>query len=158
MKIDPAALDQMLRFQQLEAHQAEAGGVLLGRHILGGHDIVVDEVTSPMPEDVRTRQTFHRSKVGHQQVIDERWRSSEGTCLYLGEWHTHPEPSPLPSRVDLGDWCRRLLADRFTGDSLLFVIVGTQEVKAWEGFRRPLAMIPLLVEGRGTAGRSCIRK
>lgn len=144
VKIDPAALEQMLRFQQLEAHQAEAGGVLLGRRILGGHDVVVDEVTSPMPEDVRTRQTFHRSRAGHQQVIGDRWRTSEGTCLYLGEWHTHPEPCPLPSQVDVGDWRRRLRTDRFDEDSLLFVIVGMQEVRAWEGFRHSLEILPLV--------------
>jgi len=135
VKLDPVALTRMLLFQQLEPHQTEAGGVLLGRHILGCDDIVIDEVTSPMPGDLRTPLSFHRDKAHHQLVIDERWRSSEGTCLYLGEWHTHPELYPMPSRVDLGDWSRRLRTDQFTGKSLFFIIVGNCGVHAWEGFR-----------------------
>ena len=81
------------------------------------------------------RLAFHRSQAPHQRVIDARWRVSRGTCQYLGEWHTHPESSPAPSRVDLDDWYRRLRVDRFEGDSLLFIIVGTHEVCVWEGNR-----------------------
>lgn len=143
VKIDSMALARMLEFQQLEAHQPEAGGVLLGRHILGCSDVVIDEVTSPMPGDLRKPLTFHRGQAQHQQVIDERWRNSEGTCLYLGEWHTHPESCPVPSHVDLTDWFRRLHTDHFDGESLFFIIVGTREVRAWEGFRQPREIVLL---------------
>lgn len=148
VKVDPAALAQMLEFQQLEAHQAEAGGVLLGRHILGCRDVVIDEVTSPMPGDLRKPLAFHRGQAQHQQLIDERWRSSEGTCLYLGEWHTHPEPCPMPSGIDLSDWSRRLRTDHFDGESLFFIIVGTIEVCAWEGLRhsREFVLLPRVTQ------------
>jgi integrative and conjugative element protein (TIGR02256 family) len=96
---------------------------------------VVDEVTIPMRGDRRMRLAFHRSPKPHQEVIDSRWAVSQGTCQYLGEWHTHPEFSPTPSSTDLSDWRRRLSADQFEGDSLLFVIVGICEVRVWEGFR-----------------------
>lgn len=144
VKIDSVALSRMLEFQQFEAHQPEAGGVLLGRHLLGCRDVVIDEVTSPMPGDLREPLAFHRSQGEHQQVMDERWRSSEGTCLYLGEWHTHPEPWPRPSRIDLDGWFHRLRTDHFDGESLFFVIVGTREVRAWEGFRhsREIVLLP----------------
>ena len=136
VKIDAVAHTRMLEFQQWEDHHAEAGGILLGRHLLGCRDVVIDEVTSPMQGDLRMRMAFHRSMAPHQQVIDERWRASEGTCLYLGEWHTHPEPHPIPSQVDLEDWLRRLGEDHFEGPSLFFIIVGLHEVRAWEGNRR----------------------
>lgn len=135
VKVGPVALSQVLAFRQIRSSHTEAGGVLLGRYILGCQDRVVDEVTVPMRGDRRMRLAFHRSPERHQEVIDSRWAASRGTCQYLGEWHTHPEFSPTPSSTDLSDWRRRLRADQFDGDSLLFVIVGIREVRAWEGFR-----------------------
>jgi integrative and conjugative element protein (TIGR02256 family) len=137
VKVAPAALAQLLLFRQLDADSTEAGGVLLGRHIVGCRDIVIDEVTAPVQEDRRLRLAFHRSQASHQKVIDARWLNSGGTCHYLGEWHTHPQTAPTPSLVDLADWRRRLRVDQFEGDSLLFLIVGTRELCAWEGMRPP---------------------
>jgi integrative and conjugative element protein (TIGR02256 family) len=142
-KVDATALAQMLAFRQVSPQQTEAGGMLLGRHICGCDDVVVDEVTIPMPGDRRTRTSFWRAQGGHQQVLDARWSASRGTCAYLGEWHTHPEPTPSPSAVDLRDWRRRLSEDRFDGDFLAFLIVGTHEVRAWEGNRHTLDLTPL---------------
>ena len=143
VKIDDVALSRMLEFRQWAVHHEEGGGVLLGRHLLGGLDVVIDEVSSPMPGDTRTRLAFHRSAAPHQQLIDARWRASEGTCLYLGEWHTHPESHPAPSLVDLGDWVRRLDTDRFEGPSLFFVIVGIQALCLWEGNRQQRSLVRL---------------
>ncbi|NMO18772.1 hypothetical protein HPC49_14015 [Pyxidicoccus fallax] len=135
VKLDPAALSQMLAFRQTRTCHPEAGGVLLGRYIVGCRDVVVDEVTIPMAGDWRLPFFFRRSHSRHQQVIDARWAASRGTCQYLGEWHTHPEPIPGPSSTDIADWRRRLRTDRFDGDSLLFIIVGIREVRVWEGSR-----------------------
>lgn len=140
VKVAPEALEQMFLFRQVEADSQEAGGVLLGRHILGCRDIVIDEVTSPAPSDRRLRLSFHRSHAYHQEVINSRWRNSRGTCQYLGEWHTHPETFPTPSSVDFLDWRRRLQVDQFAGDALLFIIIGTVGAGAWEGLRHSLAI------------------
>jgi integrative and conjugative element protein (TIGR02256 family) len=143
VKVGPGALLRMLAFRQTHASHTEAGGILLGRYIVGCRDVVVDEVTVPMQGDRRMRFAFHRSPEHHQEVIDSRWAASRGTCQYLGEWHTHPQLSPTPSSVDISDWRRRLRVDQFDGDSLLFVIVGIREVRVWEGSRRAHAIAPL---------------
>jgi integrative and conjugative element protein (TIGR02256 family) len=121
--------------RQLNDLAAEAGGVLLGRYIVGCEDIVIDDVTTPFGEDERGRFFFRRSQAPHQAAINERWTASDGRCHYLGEWHTHPESDPHASRTDVGDWKRRLKADIFDADSLLFIIVGTDVVRLWEGRR-----------------------
>lgn len=136
----------MVRFRQTALHLAEAGGVLLGRHLRDESAIIVDAITTPLPGDQRARTRFYRAQRQHQAVIDEAWRTSKGTCTYLGEWHTHPEPIPIPSAVDRADWKRRLRTDRYS-DPLFFVIIGTEQVAAWEG-RRNGMLIPLALVKR----------
>lgn len=110
----------------------ESGGVLLGRHLIEGNDIIVDHATKPMFGDRRHRFSFFRARRRHQREINRQWRISNGTCTYLGEWHTHPEPSPTPSSVDLKTWHRKLEKDTYS-EVLFFLIVGTEEVRVWEG-------------------------
>lgn len=131
----------MQRFQQSEMHMAEAGGVLLGRHLRDGSAIIVDDITTPLSGDRRARARFFRAQRRHQAIIDEAWRTSNGTCTYLGEWHTHPEPIPTPSAVDWSDWQRRLVSDQYS-EPIFFVIVGTKHTSAWEG-RRDGGIVPL---------------
>lgn len=137
------ALATMLRYRQTKRRDPEAGGVLLGRHILDVPHVVVDEVTVPTKGDRRLLTFFRRGRDAHQRVIDERWAASRGTCQYLGEWHTHPEPVPHASSVDVADWRRRLRSDVFDGDALVFLIVGTEAIRVWEGERATGALIPL---------------
>lgn len=148
VKIAPPALATMLSFRQTTATAKEAGGILLGRYIIDCQDVVVDEATTPTRSDRRARFTFHRDATPHQRIIDERWHASQGRFHYLGEWHTHPETSPTPSSVDLADWRRRLRTDRFDADSLLFVIVGTRDLRMWEG--REHEIRELKFDNRGT--------
>ena len=131
-EISVAAWQTMQGFIQHASNATEAGGVLLGRHLSDGSAIIVDAVTVPMAGDRRARTRFHRAQQRHQAAIDAAWAASEGTCTYLGECHTHPEPIPTPSPVDWADWRRRLRHDHYT-EPLFFVIVGTAAVIAWEG-------------------------
>ena len=72
----------------------------------------------------------------HQQAALARWRQSDGTIDYLGEWHTHPEHSPSPSTIDTGGW-RRIWSKRKT--PMLFVIAGTQD-RLWIGLSTPTGL------------------
>ena len=140
-QISPAAFATMCRYIQDRLTKTEAGGVLLGRHILGTGDIVVDRVTHPMTGDRRGRYFFRRARKRHQKAIDRAWAESEGTCTYLGEWHTHPEAFPTPSPTDRFTWWRKLRSDHFS-EPIFFLIVGTEAVRAWEGQRgrRPMLL------------------
>ena len=143
MKVSDTAVAEMLGFAQMSEGATEAGGVLIGRHIVDSRDIVIDGVTGPMPGDRRARTRFDRAHRRHQDVLDDTWERSGGTSVYLGEWHTHPEPSPTPSQVDLNDWRRRLVSDSVEADFLLFVIVGQREIRIWEGSRVALGVTRL---------------
>lgn len=125
-----SAVEKMLSFAQHRWWQREAGGVLLGRHLLDSHDLVVDEVTAPQSADRRSRFGFFRSK-RHEALARDRWAQQAGTGAYLGLWHTHPEADPTPSGVDRQDWAQAVSSDGFDGDRLFFPIIGTSRIRVW---------------------------
>ena len=124
------AIEQMLAFRQRSWWQAEAGGVLLGRHLLDTNDVVVDEVTAPQKSDRRSRFSFFRSK-RHSEIANSRWQEEASTLAYLGLWHSHPERDPTPSGVDRQDWTQAVLKDTFHGSRLFFPIVGIERIRVW---------------------------
>lgn len=135
-------------FAQHGTDDTEACGVLLGRVMRQGGHIVCDAITTPQPQDIRSRFSCVRDRDAHQTLIDLAWGGSAGTCGYLGEWHTHPEPDPAPSSIDLAEWRRRTLHDTYDLAGLLFVIVGTEHIRAWETVRATGgAAIPLVLAG-----------
>lgn len=124
------ALSQMRLYAQRRWWHREAGGALLGRHLLDSNDIVVDEVTTPQQRDMRSRFGFFRSQQ-HGEVARERWAEEQMSIAYLGLWHTHPEPYPTPSDTDKRDWLKAVKTDMFEGDRLFFPIVGTNLIRVW---------------------------
>lgn len=132
VKIDILALVTFQIYVQNDKKLTEAGGVLLGRFILNSNDIVIDQVSCPQKNDLRKR-TFFRRGDDHQVIINEVWKSSQGTCNYLGEWHTHPEDIPTPSVVDIVGWKKQLKDAKYEGTSLLFAVVGIEEIVMYEG-------------------------
>jgi integrative and conjugative element protein (TIGR02256 family) len=144
------ALQQMQAFAQHRWWNCEAGGVLLGRHLLDSHDVVVDEVSTPQSTDRRSRFGFFRSS-RHEQLARQRWLQQRHTSAYLGLWHTHPEPDPTPSSVDRRDWENAVANDVYEGDRLFFPIVGTDCIRVWSKPRK--GPIEELVEIRRDSAR-----
>ncbi len=123
-------LDVFNRFRQLTDDSDEAGGILIGRMLLDG-DVVIDRVTSPSKVDKTTRFSFFRPIRIAQQFVVNIWRSSHGTQNYLGEWHTHPEDIPHPSRTDIVNWKRIWRKSKVETNELFFVIVGRKTISVW---------------------------
>jgi integrative and conjugative element protein (TIGR02256 family) len=130
----PKVVERILLHRQMKPASKEAGGVLLGRHLEGVPDVIVDAVTEPMLGDRRSWASFFRS-FRHQISARRRWKRRSRTSAYLGSWHTHPEPDPHPSGVDTSDWRQALTRDAYEGLRLFFVIVGTQQLRVWQGDR-----------------------
>jgi integrative and conjugative element protein (TIGR02256 family) len=146
IKLPAEVIASIVAYVQNDGQKPEGGGVILGRYILDTQDVVIDKISFPMPGDKATRTSFLRKKKSHQQVIDREWEFSNHTCTYLGEWHTHPEPYPSPSCIDNINWKRKLKRDVVDSDSLFFLIVGTAEMRMWEGHRasKTLSLLKLL--------------
>jgi integrative and conjugative element protein (TIGR02256 family) len=110
----------------------EAGGILIGSY-RGAH-IQIVECTIPLVHDRRFRMLFDRRDEGHQRVALNRWHASRGALTFVGEWHTHPEPQPLPSSVDRQTW-RRIVKKNKAGITF-FLIKGYDNWWAGLGDRR----------------------
>ena len=150
--IAQGALDRMSNYQQTNLQTPEAGGVLLGRMITGCDDVVVDFVTTPSASDSATRFHFRRARELTQEIIVRLWRTSSGTCNYLGEWHTHPENEPTPSSVDVQGWSELVRSASYEQDLLLFVIVGTKGLAVWAYAANWSAPVRLAPQGSLTSG------
>lgn len=143
IKIDSNALRKIYKFIQNSKESSEAGGVLLGRYIINSKDIVVDDVTVPMKNDIRRRFYFYRDKRLHQRIVTDKWIKSNGTCNYLGEWHTHPERIPVPTNIDMREWRKLLRTSIFDYECLYFLIAGTEKIVMWEGNKYTLEISKL---------------
>lgn len=103
----------------------EAGGLLLGS-VHGSH-MLIEQATIPTAWDKRFRYLFERLPFGHESIALSRWRESQGTIRYLGEWHTHPQDYPSPSGIDRTEW--NLLSEkRIDKRPTLAVIVGRKSL------------------------------
>jgi integrative and conjugative element protein (TIGR02256 family) len=143
VEFSESVLSHLLSYRQLDAVAPEAGGILLGRLIIGSEDIVVDQALGPSSEDRRRRCSFFRARRPAQSLVDHAWKNSKQTLNYLGEWHTHPEADPSPSGTDRQDWSRIAAEATFEQSSLLFVIVGRIHLRVWEVpkvTRRPILL------------------
>jgi integrative and conjugative element protein (TIGR02256 family) len=108
------------RFTMSPESNLEAGGILLGSY--RGPHIEVLQCTTPMRKDARTQFGFARRDPGHQRAAELAWRESGKTVNFVGEWHTHPEHHPRPSRVDRNTWADQML--RRHPHPLVFLIAG----------------------------------
>lgn len=116
--------------------RSERGGILLG--LRRGSHVEVNEATLPTRWDRGSMFTFRRSAAGHQAVALRRWRTSQHTVDWVGEWHSHPERLPSPSSIDLRSW-RDITRHRAA--PMIFVILGYEGL--WVGLSLPGRASPI---------------
>jgi integrative and conjugative element protein (TIGR02256 family) len=118
--ISNAALAHFHSHRQRRAWAREAGGQIFGT--VTAEVVRVLEVYGPRRTDERTRTSFRSDPVAAQHDIDS---CAERGLVYLGEWHTHPEPIPNASPTDLDAFTRLLGRSSLRMNALLLLIQGT---------------------------------
>lgn len=124
------AFEKALGDAQKYADKSERGGILVG--LRRGKHVHIEHVTLPSKWDFSSRFSFTRSAEGHQPFATKQWATTNGTSDWVGEWHSHPEPIPKPSSIDLDSW-RRITA--FHGKPMVFLIFGFNSL--WLGVMTP---------------------
>lgn len=97
LKINQNVLKIFAKYEQ-KIDGLEAGGILLG-NVLADYDEII-KASVPNRFDTRDYFFFNRAKIPAQLKINKEWEKSNGTMIYLGEWHTHSEVNPKPSVED----------------------------------------------------------
>jgi integrative and conjugative element protein (TIGR02256 family) len=113
-------LEHFQRHQQQRKRDTEAGGQLFGR--IQGTTITIEEATGPRRSDIRSRYSYIPDRKTEQREINERFPSG---LHFIGDWHTHPEPIPHPSRTDLDNMRECVKKSRRAVSGFLLIIVGT---------------------------------
>jgi integrative and conjugative element protein (TIGR02256 family) len=131
LEISSKAIRVFEKYKQINGKN-EAGGILLGRCYKD--KIVIEHVTSPNSSDKAGPAFFERNRGKAQNIVNEEWNVSEGERIYLGEWHTHCEPRPHPSKTDRDMICNMLKDTIMEIDFLFTIIVGTHDY--WVGYQK----------------------
>lgn len=123
--LDPSVVELLSKHRQVAPQATEAGGILLG-HLRGPH-FHIRFATTPGPNDVRSRTSFHRQDESHERAY-LRARRDDPLIAYIGDWHTHPENLPAPSPTDESEW--GLIAVHVKRQCV-FLVQGRAEVVCW---------------------------
>jgi integrative and conjugative element protein (TIGR02256 family) len=112
------------------SYPLETGGVLIGRYNRSRDLAQILSVTQPPRDSRRGRTWFERGTAGLARALERLWsRPGTSRLYYLGEWHSHPDAAPTPSRTD----CRQMeeIANQESyrcPEPVLLIVGGNSEV------------------------------
>jgi integrative and conjugative element protein (TIGR02256 family) len=134
IEIRKEVIESLEQYRQIENYDFEAGGILQGKRLKNGN-IIVTNLTTPKKIDTRSRFFFKKNSRVHQEISDKFWVESNRMTVCIGDWHTHPEEFPSPSRMDLRSWKKNLRAQK-DEKYYIFVIVGLRKIELWIGSKK----------------------
>jgi integrative and conjugative element protein (TIGR02256 family) len=133
-----SALSTINRYQQVASRDKEAGGQLFAK--FEGADTVIIEATHPKWLDRRTRYGFRPNR--WLQQLEIRDRHTKG-LHFVGDWHTHPESVPNPSREDIFNMIECFNLSHHDLQAFVMVVIGIEPV--------PKGLYVALVQGETVA-------
>lgn len=123
--ISEKVIKNIERYKQDTREMNESGGIILGQVL--NHNIFILNFSNPCKNDKSTRYSFERDKKNAQKLIDFEFIDSNGKTIYLGEWHTHPENSPVPSNQDIKMIKEQFKKNKLNEKFILLFILGIQD-------------------------------
>ena len=115
-------LEHFRAYLQRKLWNREAGGQLFAR--IFGDQFVIEDVTGPRKTDQRKRSSYYPDTAAEQREIDERFPKG---LHFVGDWHTHPEAVPKPSKWDLDAISKSFRQSHHVLQAFVLVIVGTAD-------------------------------
>ena len=112
-------LEHFSRYRQIGMNSKETGGQLFAK--LEEKRIIVEKATGPRTIDKRGRFHFIPTRKAEQREINNMF--SYG-LHYVGDWHTHPEKRPSPSRTDISSMSECFQKSKHELDAFILIIVG----------------------------------
>lgn len=122
--------EKLLAYMKNYHFKVESGGIIVGKLNPSDNQIIVTDITEPQRKDKCSAFTYKRAEYAHQKIMDKLWKESQHTKTYIGEWHTHNQPIPQPSFVDIKNWIKISMRKQ-NSNWLFFIIVGTEQIGIW---------------------------
>ncbi|MCP9313967.1 Mov34/MPN/PAD-1 family protein [Liquorilactobacillus satsumensis] len=123
-------LNELFCFRQLKCLANESGGFLIGYEDLYSQSIIIEDITKPQINDLRSNTSFLIRDRNHFERIN---KAATNDSFFIGTWHTHPQEVVRPSGIDIIDWKKSLVEEIPGASYMIFIIVGRRNIKAWAG-------------------------
>ncbi|WP_108004634.1 Mov34/MPN/PAD-1 family protein [Mycoplana dimorpha] len=122
VEILPEAMSLILHHRQRRFYYRESGGQMFAR--LSPNRWCIEVVTGPRCGDRRGRFQFWPDRRAEQDEIN---RFYDQGLEFVGDWHTHPEDFPRPSRNDIDSVDNIVRKSVHSLPGILMCIVGRKD-------------------------------
>lgn len=131
LKVCTDIINKLFLYRQKSSFAKEAGGIIIGRVSNENSNVILEYITTPLPNDECTVKKFIRKDDGHIKIFLEKYNESQGAYAYMGEWHSHFEKVPMSSSADLENWKKLGAEMRKSGIDQYYIIVGCDAFGLW---------------------------
>lgn len=130
LRISPGAFQEMRGWiaqnRRLRGRAVETGGLVWGEWDDATGIIWVSGFSGPPKDSRHSSDFFLRGIVGTKDEHEFRMASTRRSVGYIGEWHTHPISSPLPSGTDLLGMHANLTVGELPPHKSVLIIIGKE--------------------------------
>ena len=121
LAIAPNVLARLAKYKQ-SGNRAESGGLLFARFDLPR--VSIEKISTPNFFDRRSRTSFEPCRILGRLAIRRAFRQN---LHFVGEWHTHPELDPQPSKKDIASMAETFERSQHQLNCFVLIIVGKRE-------------------------------
>jgi len=119
------ALDTLWRYRQHKFFACERGGLLYARFL--GVTTRVEVASGPLRARSAGRYHLDSHRPSEQRDVDKHFKMG---LHFVGNWHTHPEKVPVPSKTDYRRIESNFYASVHELKGLIMVVVGLEAFPA----------------------------
>jgi integrative and conjugative element protein (TIGR02256 family) len=123
---------EIIEIEIASKYPRETGGILIGLYDANRHLATIHIATGPTEDSRNNSMTFERGVKGIDEKIFFAQKEISPNLHYVGEWHSHPDSSPLPSYTDLKQMQTFAKNGQLGIKSPLLLIVGGKPQKKLE--------------------------
>lgn len=110
----------------------EFGGFLVGYYTDDNKHLNITDTI--LPKSFKTsKYSFERSTIGIEKKLGNFYKETPKK-IYVGEWHTHPDNSPIPSKTDISAINAIITYQNAVLSNPVLLIIGYSKAKVDFGF------------------------